>query len=64
MLPAKEKGAYCEHCEQQVLVRQDRPNHIAHAIISLLTGGLWLPVWLGVTIRWGGWRCTWCGTTN
>lgn len=27
------------------------PNHIAHAIVSILTGGLWLPVWLIIAIR-------------
>lgn len=30
-----------------------RPNHVLHFILSLLTGGLWLPVWLGITVLAG-----------
>lgn len=27
------------------------PNHVLHAVITLLTGGLWLPVWLIIARR-------------
>lgn len=27
------------------------PNHVVHAILSILTGGLWLPVWLVIALR-------------
>lgn len=26
-------------------------NHVVHAILTLITGGLWLPVWLYYAIR-------------
>jgi hypothetical protein len=29
------------------------PNHVLHGILSVLTGGLWLPVWAGITFRHG-----------
>lgn len=32
-----------------VMVRSG-PNHVLHLVLTLLTGGLWLPVWLLVTI--------------
>lgn len=31
---------------QVVMVRGKRPNHILHLLLSLVTFGLWLPVWL------------------
>lgn len=30
-----------------------RVNHILHAILSLITGGLWLPVWAVLALREG-----------
>lgn len=41
--------AYAQH----VIVHQDRGkkvNHVLHAILTVLTAGLWLPVWLIVAI--------------
>ncbi len=26
--------------------RRRRPNHILHLLLTIITGGLWLPVWL------------------
>ena len=31
---------------QVVMVRGRRPNHILHLLLSVVTVGLWLPVWL------------------
>lgn len=31
-------------------MRREQPNHVLHFILSLLTGGLWIPVWLLLTI--------------
>lgn len=28
-----------------------QPNHVLHGVLSLLTGGLWLPVWLVIARR-------------
>jgi hypothetical protein len=27
------------------------PNHLLHAVVSILTGGLWLPVWFVINRR-------------
>lgn len=38
---------------QHVIVHQDRGrkvNHVLHAILTIVTVGLWLPVWLIVAI--------------
>lgn len=37
---------------QAVIVRGRRPNHVLHLILSLLTLGCWLLVWIPLTI-WG-----------
>ena len=38
---------------QAVVVKGHRPNHVLHLILSVLTAGLWLFVWLGV-VAFGG----------
>jgi len=38
---------------QAVMVRGHRPNHILHLILSIITLGVWLIVWLLVA-AWGG----------
>lgn len=59
----KTKGAFCPHCQKQVMAQGTKPNHILHVILSLVTLGLWLPVWLVITLaKSGGYRCTQCGT--
>lgn len=35
---------------QVSLVRGKRPNHILHLILSIVTVGLWLPVWFFITV--------------
>lgn len=40
-----------------VLVKGKRPNHILHLILTLLTFGLWILVWINVA-SWGGERRT------
>lgn len=36
-----------------ILVKGHRPNHVLHLILSLVTFGLWLLVWLGVVVFGG-----------
>lgn len=45
--------AYTQQTAQTLVVHQDRGkrvNHVLHAILTVLTMGLWLPVWLIVAI--------------
>jgi hypothetical protein len=45
--------AYTQQTVQSVVVHQDRGkpvNHALHLILSILTAGLWLPVWLIIAI--------------
>lgn len=57
----QEKQRFCKACNKNVLARRRSPNHILHLILTLITAGIWIIVWLGVSIQFGGWRCTQCG---
>lgn len=35
---------------QAVLVKGHRPNHLLHLILSVVTLGLWIPVWIVLSI--------------
>lgn len=46
------------HVESQVgtnliMVKGQRPNHILHLILSIITAGLWIPVWILITLTGG-----------
>lgn len=35
----------CPKCGTLTTVKVRRPNHVLHAVMSLVTLGLWLPIW-------------------
>lgn len=43
---------------QAIVVKGHRPNHILHLILSIVTLGIWIPVWIGVAIFAGEKRKT------
>jgi len=53
---------FCNRCGRHRLFTRPGTNHILHLLLSLVTVGLWLPIWLLCAIRVGGWRCTVCGS--
>ncbi len=58
-----EFAAHCASCRcERVFVRPPTGN-LRHLILTLLTGGLWLIVWLAVSIERSirPWRCEICG---
>lgn len=54
---------YCPEDDQMVLAEKQTPNHILHLLLSLVTAGLWIVVWILVTIgaHLGAYRCPHCG---
>jgi hypothetical protein len=58
----EKKGGFCKSCEKQVVVFRKGTNHILHLLLTLFTFGLWLIVWFGSSVKFGGWRCTQCGS--
>jgi len=58
----KTAGKYCGHCEANVMAQGTKPNHLLHLVLSILTAGFWLIVWVLVSVgKIGGYRCTKCG---
>jgi hypothetical protein len=58
------RSGFCQHCKKSVVVFRPGPNHIFHLIMTVITGGLWLIVWIGASVIFGGWRCSVCGGTS
>jgi hypothetical protein len=55
--------AYCASCRcERVFVRR-RVNHLLHLLATVLSLGLWLVVWLGISFEGAlrPWRCKICG---
>jgi hypothetical protein len=63
--PVKQTSRYCDTCGKQTLHTKETPNHILHLLLSIVTLGLWLIVWVAVTIVNSGKRprCVVCGST-
>jgi hypothetical protein len=61
----KQSSAYCHVCQRQSLFQKPRINHVLHLILSIVTLGLWLIVWLilGIINASKSPRCTTCGAT-
>lgn len=58
------KSGFCQWCDRRVMVFRRGTNHLLHLILSILTGGLWIIIWIGLAIKIGGWRCVECGSKN
>ncbi len=52
---------FCKDCDQNVLAVRKGTNHILHLILSLVTIGFWIPVWIVCAIKIGGYKCPTCG---
>jgi len=57
----QETSGFCKFCNKQVLIRRKGTNHLLHLILSILTGGLWIIVWIIAAMSKGDWRCSQCG---
>lgn len=60
----EETQKFCPACGRNVLARRKSTNHILHFLITVLSCGLWIFVWMGSSVRFGGWRCTICGNAS
>lgn len=56
---------YCRSCKGKTLHVQPSTSHILHLILSVITAGLWIPVWLLVGMNnTTKSQCTACGRSN
>ena len=59
---SKSTSLICEHCGKKTLHTQASLNHILHLILSIVTGGVWLVVWIFLAlVSDSAWRCSECG---
>lgn len=58
-MPTVQRMHYCLSCARQTLHVQQKPNHILHLLLSLVTAGLWILIWIG--LRSSKPQCTLCG---
>jgi hypothetical protein len=47
MNPAEKK--YCHKCKKEVSCHFDPIAHWEHLLATIITCGLWLPIWIGIT---------------
>lgn len=59
-------GRYCNDCDKQVVAFKRTPNHILHLLLSIVTAGVWVIVWIILSLKSSGesWRCSVCGSAN
>lgn len=55
-----EEEAFCDSCGTKVVVSRLAPLHGLHALLTLVTVGIWLPVWGILWCRSPPWRCASC----
>lgn len=56
------KSGFCKQCKKRVVVFRAGTSHVLHLILSIVTAGIWLFVWLLASMKIGGWRCADCGS--
>lgn len=59
----KVERGYCRTCEAPVLASKQKPSHVLHLLLTLITFGLWIFVWMFLTLMAAmrSYRCTTCG---
>jgi ssDNA-binding Zn-finger/Zn-ribbon topoisomerase 1 len=60
MASHQEAAGHCRKCGD-VLVKRPGTRHVLHLLLSIVTMGFWIPIWLLCSIKIGGWRCSQCG---
>jgi len=55
--------AHCPHCRRESVFIHVRVSNRRHLLLTLLTGGLWCVVWIGLLFGkcLRPWRCAVCG---
>jgi hypothetical protein len=62
-MPTSQLMKNCVECKKKTLHIQEVPNNVLHLILSIITVGLWLIVWL-LFIDKKDPQCTVCGRSN
>lgn len=55
---------YCKSCENMVDAERPTPKRILHLLLSLLTLGFWIIIWILAEVSRKPYRCRECGRTK
>jgi hypothetical protein len=56
---------FCKVCNKKTIHLAEKPNHILHLLISIISVGIWIPFWILITILCMFQNdCTVCGGTD
>lgn len=58
------RAGYCNDCAERRKLERNGVNHILHLILTLVTFGLWVFIWILAAISKDPWRCSTCGSKN
>ena len=58
-MPTIQKMHHCVKCERRTIHIQQKPNHVLHLLLTLVTAGLWILVWVAMSSSRP--QCTQCG---
>ena len=59
----KQTNKFCRQCGTGVLAAGRTPSHVLHLVLTVLSVGLWLPIWILLALfSTGGYRCSNCGS--
>ena len=60
---AKVIPRYCPTCGENTKHVHNGPNHVLHLLMAIVTGGLWIVVWILLSIGYK-FVCDRCGALN
>lgn len=52
---------FCKNCGKKKKLVRKGTNHILHLILSIITCGFWIIIWILASIFKDHWRCDTCG---
>ena len=62
-MPTSQLMKKCVQCNKMTMHFQEKPNHFLHLLLSIVTAGIWLIVWL-LFIQAKDPQCSICGRSN
>ena len=62
----KQSSSYCQSCGKVTLHAKEGISNLLHLVLSIVTVGLWIPVWIFLGMKSAGSRsrCQVCGTKS
>lgn len=51
----------CKRCDESTVHLRQTPSHLLHLILTIVTFGFWLPVWILLSLGRSSPQCSECG---